>query len=107
MISAYLVDEIIIVTYANDKWGKSTRSVSAAIAARVEDVQLYVKGPNGVDLLAQTLIIIEYTGLITWNNKIMITKRNGVAQTTTDKEYPIKKLEQCSGFISSHYEVYI
>ena len=107
MIDTYLVDEIKIISYAKDVWGKSTRTASAAIAARVEDVQKWVKNQNGMELLASTLVILGANESVIWDNKIQIIKRRGASVADSAKEYPIKGLERPAGFTGSHLEVYL
>lgn len=107
MPSIYLEDEINIISYSTDTWGVTTRSENLGVSARVEDKQKWVKNQNGSELMADTLIIIESAETISWNDKIQVTKRNGVTQKEADKEYAIKSIHKAAGFTASHIEVYI
>ena len=107
MIGTYLVDEIAIVSYIADAWGKTTRTEQADIKARVEYRQKYVKDQKGQTLLSDTTIFINAGIAVGWNDKIRITKLFGAAHPNAAKEYPVKTVSQNHGFSASHIEVNI
>jgi len=108
MINDYANCTINVIRYSNDEWGVKTRTVPySGIPARIEEQQKYVKSPDGVQVLADTLIMIEMDYTINWNDKIQIATRDGSIASLPSKEFAIKNIEIASSFISDHWEVWL
>jgi len=107
MPSIYLIDEINIVSESKDINGAITSSTASGISARVEDEERWVKDKMGNQQLARTLIIVESSVSVGWDDKVQIAKRGGTAQTQADKKWPIKSLHVAEGFTASHKEIWI
>lgn len=108
LINSYTNCTINIIDYSNDEWGVKTRTVVySAISARVEEKQKYIKKNNGVEILANTLIILDKDYSIEWNHKIQIVNRDGSSASLPLKEFAIVSLEFASSFKSSHWEIWL
>jgi hypothetical protein len=108
LIADYANCTINIIRYADDEWGVKTRTVAySGISARIEEQQKYVKNQDGVDVLANTLIMFETDSTIQWNDKIQIVTRDGSAASLPSKEFAVKGIEIGSEFISHHWEVWL
>lgn len=107
MINDYCTDAIIIVSSSKDIHGVTTETSTAELSARVEETQQYVKGKEGVDVLANMLVVIDSDIDITWDDKIRVTKRCGQTANNPTKKNAIKSLEKTAGFDLSHWEMWL
>lgn len=107
MIDIYLTDTITIVTISSDEWGVITKTETTGIKARVEDVNILVKDKEGKEVFSNTYITIGKDAVLSYESKIKITTKNGIAYPLASKEMAILKLEKAGGFDVSHYEVWL
>jgi len=107
LIDAYLTDRIDIISTAIDINGVEVESAALNISARVEDKNKLIKSENGKEVYGNTLIILNPDIDIEYNDKIRITKRNGVATQNPGKKFTIMQLSKPHGFAKSHIEVWL
>ena len=107
MINLYMTDEISRVRITNDMNGVPTNSTLTGIKARVEDYNKMIRDINGNEVMGDQLIIVDNSIDITYEDKIIITKKNGITYDLNAKQFAIKKIENAHGFINSHKEIYI
>lgn len=109
MISIYDNATIDIISTSYDTYGKETETIAYEdLSCRVEPVNKMVINKSGGEVRADTLIMISLPGeSITWSDKIKIKTIDGDPVDTADKKYVIKSKFQASGFVSSHWEIYI
>ena len=100
---------IDILSETSDEWGKVTEvMVYADLAVRIEPVNKSVRDKNGRELMADTLIIISTPDtFVGWDDKIRIKTQDDTEIETADKKYTIKSKFKTSGFVASHWEIYL
>lgn len=107
MINIFLIDEIDRVRRNFDEDGVPTNSTNPGINARVEDYNRMVRGVNGEEVQGSMLIITDQDEDITYEDMIVIKKKNGTAYYLPTKEWAILKIDNIAGFMASHKEIYI
>lgn len=107
LVNTYLTDTIDIITISSDEWGVITKSTQSGIAARIEDRNELVKNKDGKEVMAKTFVILNKDATITYESKVKLITKNGVAHPLADKEMTVLNLIKAGGFTASHYEVWL
>jgi hypothetical protein len=105
MIYGLFTDEIKLVSVSQDKYGSITETESAAIKCKVEDDNRLVLDKDGKEAMSSILIFSPKGTQINLNDKIKVTKKNGVEYPEKDRKWQIKTLSLVGGFSRSHYEI--
>ena len=106
-METYLTDTIDIITISVDEWGVVSKSTESGIKCRIEDTNILVKDKDGKEVVSNTFLIIIHDAVLTYESKIQLKTKNGVAHPLANKEMVIKKLIKAGGFRSSHWEVWL
>jgi len=108
MISSYTCDKINIIRYTYDEWNNSTRSVAGSgIKARIEDFNRLVKNAQGKEVVGKSVIFLDSTEDINYNDRIQLRERNGMAVENADKEYDIINLGKVHSYTNETWEIII
>lgn len=107
MINSYLTDRIDIITRVVDQWGASTTSAQTNVSARVEDKNTIVRDQTGKETAANVHVLLDPMASVSYQSRIKIKSRNGVAAEMPDKEWPIKSLAKGHMRINMTWEVWL
>jgi hypothetical protein len=91
MSKIYFTDQIKIIDSGRDEWGVSDESTQT-VSARVDDYQKVILDNMGKEVYGESIIHIDGSISLEYNNTIQILKRNGSAVQNPDKRYSIKKM---------------
>lgn len=108
MSDIYFCDLIDIIDYPINAHGiPGTPLKQENIKARIEDTNKIVKNQNGEEMTANTFLMVDQEANINYESKIKLKKKNNNELEIKDKEFAILKVGKETGFIDSHWEVYL
>ena len=107
MVEIFLIDEVVRKRRIFDENGVPEDITSPKIKARVEDYNKMIRDYKGQEMMGQMLIIVKPGEDFTYEDLILIKKKNGVAYPQPNKEFAIKKIENAAGFFASQKEIYL
>jgi len=109
LIDTYNNALINIISTQKDSWGVSTDIINYDIACRLESKSKLLIGKDGKQIKGSIRIYCNNSVDINYEDKIQISKIDGVAPMETNKQFQILQIDNNLGFGDNlqHKEIWI